>query len=240
VAAVRACVRANVPRLSAVQTLSLSVQEPGEERSESRAKLTWRRLSNGSQRVLVRYLAPEDLSGAALLVELGSGPPVVHLYLPDLGDPQRVYDEQQVAGFLGQSELDVSELGWLFQEAGRSEVRLLDVPIEHEGRSVWSLQANSAKDAETRFTRVGALVDREWCLPLEVAFHGEEGPRKRLRVAPADVRREGAHWVPRAIELEDVEAGSRSRLTVDSIELDVSLAPGLLTVRGLQGGGGPR
>jgi hypothetical protein len=151
-----------------------------------------------------------------------------------------VYSEEQVAAFLGPSDVGPAELRWVMELAGEGELRLLPEPSSHAGRGVWAVEGRREGVGAAAYARTVALVDREWCLPLEVAFHGEEGPRKRLRVAPADVRREGAHWVPRAIELEDVEAGSRSRLTVDSIELDVSLAPGLLTVRGLQGGGGPR
>jgi Outer membrane lipoprotein-sorting protein len=246
VASVRECVRANAPRLSAVQTLSLSVREPGGELVESRAKLTWRRLSNGSHRLLMRYLAPDDLAGSALLLELGSGPPIVHLYLPELGDPQRVYSEEQVAVFLGQSDVDASELAWLVQEAGRSDVRVLETPSEHAGRPVFALEAHSAKGAETRFARVEALVDREWCLPLVVTFYGADGsPRKRLLVAPGDVRREGQVWVPHRIELENLEEGTHSTLRVESIEVDVPIAPGLLTVKALKrttvsGGGASR
>ena len=236
VASVRECVRANAPRLSAVQTVSLSVREPDGESAESRAKLTWRRLSNGDQRLLLRYLAPDDLAGSALLLELGSGQPVVHLYLPDLGDPQRIYDEGQVAGFLGQGDLDLAELGWLVREAGRSEVRVLETPTEYAGRAVWALEATSAPGTDTRFARVTALVDREWCLPLAVSFYEQDGrERKRLRIAPADVEREASVWVPRRIELEDLEAGSHATLRVESIEVDVPIAPGLLTVKALKG-----
>lgn len=236
---IRDCVRANAPGKTALATLSLDRRGADGEATLARARAYWRRSAEGEHRLLVRYIAPDDLAGAALLVRgvLGKTP-IVHLFLPDLGDPQRVYSTEQVAAFLGPSDVTPTELRWVMDLAGEGDLRLLAEPSSHAGRAVWALEGRSDGGAD-RSARTVALVDREWCLPLEVAFHAHDGPRKLLRIAPADVRREGSRWLPRAVELEDTGARSRSRLTLDSVELDASLAPGLLTVRGLRGGGGP-
>jgi Outer membrane lipoprotein-sorting protein len=236
-AAVRECVRGNAPRVSLVQTLLLSVREPGSEVSVLRAKLYWRRLQSGEHRLLLRYLEPPELEGSALLVEAEPpGNPRVHLFLPELGQPRRVYTAAEVEGFLGPTDMG-EELDWIAALGGGAELRLLDAPSEHEGRAVWAVELRREGSEKDRYERAVALIDREWCLPIHVAFFeaGDE-PRKVLSVPAGEVSRKGEVWLPDVIDLEDRKLGSRASLRIESAEVDGPLAPGLLTVRGLAAG----
>jgi hypothetical protein len=49
------------------------------------------------------------------------------------------------------------------------------------------------------------------------------------------VTREAESWVPRLLVIEDLVEGSQSTFRVDSIEVDIPIAPGLLTVKALPG-----
>jgi len=99
-----------------------------------------------------------------------------------------------------------------------------DVEAWSEGNGSWPLE------------RVLGFIDHEYCLPLRVEFYGQNGrPRKLLRADPAQVTRGAGSWVPRRIVIEDLVERSQSIFRVDSIEVDIPIAPGLLTVKALPG-----
>jgi hypothetical protein len=190
--AIRACVESNAPRLSSVQKLVVQARDALGRVSESRAKLYWRRLPDGHQRLLVRMEAPDDLAGVALLVIGRSAErSSVHLYLP---------------------ELDESDLG---------------------GRPVWVVEARP--DAVSSYEPIVAFVDQRYCLPLLLEFFGmEDRPLRRMRVDPGQLVHAAQSWMPRQLVVEDLRDGSRLTVKVVSLEVDIPLAPSLLTVKALR------
>lgn len=236
-ATVRACVDGNAPQLSSVQSLELAVRDENGEVSRSRMKLYWRRIPNGERRVLLRFSAPEDLKGAGVLVEMPvRGRPVVHLYLPEIGKTQRVTSLAKLEGFLGQADLGIEEMAQLLEPVASEEMRLIDGPGEIGGRSVWVVET-LPEDDDARYSRIVTFVDREYCVPLRTEFYDQEGQvRKLLRVDPTRVIREAQSWVARHMVFRDLESGSESILEIEEVEIDVPLAPSLLTVKALPGG----
>lgn len=231
---VRLCVEENAPRISSVQVLTLTVRELGEERPASRMKLTWRRLADGESRILLRFETPEDLAGAAVLVESNGGPrPVVHLQLPDLDRPQRVTNRSQFEGFLGEADLGLEELRQLLDPLSGKQLHLVEAAAEHSGRKVWVMEEYAA-EPDARYPRIVTFVDQEYCLPLRAEFYDQEGViAKLLRVDPARITREAESWMPLELVFTDPQSGNESVLRVDELEVDVPIAPGLLTRRAL-------
>jgi hypothetical protein len=120
--------------------------------------------------------------------------------------------------------------------ARRPGLRLVAESSELAGRQVWVVEARSEGNGSSPPERLLGFVDQEYCLPLRVEFYGQNGqPRKLLRVDPAQVTREAESWVPRLLVVEDLVEGSQSTFRVDSIEVDIPIAPGLLTVKALPG-----
>ena len=234
---IRACVDANAPSSSSVLDIALQVRSAQGSVSESRMKLYWRRLPDGEQRVLFRFLAPEELFRTALLVRAREGKrPLVHLYLPDLGKARRVTSRSQIDGFLGRADLGLEEVRQLLSPLEGDDVRLVNGADQISGRAVWVVEEPGAHDG--RYARIVTFLDREYCLPLRAEFYGEQGPAlKLLRVEPEDVVREADWWVARRLVFEDSESGSQATLNVENVEIDIPLAPGLLTVRALEMGG---
>jgi hypothetical protein len=228
VEAMRSCLESNAPRASSVQTLVMRVQDAEGLVSETRAKVYWRRFQDGHRRILVRMEAPEELAHAGVLVIAPpKGNPEVHLYLPDIGRPRRIYSPDQLQGILGQSGIQLEEVERVLDLARRPGLRLL---------AVWVVEARSEGNESSPPERLVGFVDHEYCLPLRVEFYGQNGqPRKLLRADPARVTREAESWVPRLLVVEDLVEGSQSTFRVDSIEVDIPIAPGLLTVKALPG-----
>jgi hypothetical protein len=235
--AMRSCLESNVPRASSVQTLLMRVQDAEGLVSETRAKVYWRRFEDGYRRILVRMEAPEELARASVLVIAPpKGKPEVHLYLPEIGRPRRIYSADRLQGFLGQSGIQLEELERVLDLARRPGLQLLAESSELAGRPVWVVEARSEGNGSSSPERLLGFVDHEYCLPLRVEFYGQNGrSRKLLRTDPARVTREAESWVPRLLVLEDLVEGSQSTFRVDSIEVDIPIAPGLFTVKALPG-----
>lgn len=235
--AMRSCLESNAPRASSVQTLLMQVQDAKGLVSETRAKVYWRRFRDGQMRILVRMEAPEELAHAGVLVIAPpKGNPEVHLYLPEIGRPRRIYSPDQLQGLLGKSGLQIEEIERVLDLARRPGLRLLAESSELAGRQVWVVEARSEGDGSLSPERLLGFVDHEYCLPLRVEFYGQnDQPRKLLRADPARVTREAESWVPRLLVVEDLIDGSQSTFRIDSIEVDIPIAPGLLTVKALPG-----
>ena len=230
--AIRACVESNAPRLSSVQTLLVQARDALGRVSESRAKLYWRRLQDGQQRLLVRMEAPDDLAGVALLVIGRSAErPSVHLYLPELDETRRIYSSEEVRPVLG-GDVPIEEMQHLVNLADRSTLRLLG-ESDLEGRRVWVVEARP--DAVSSYQRIVGFVDQRYCLPLRLEFFGVgDQPKRRMSVDPEQLTRAAQSWMPREVVVEDLQDGSLLTVQVISLEVDIPLAPSLLTVKALR------
>jgi outer membrane lipoprotein-sorting protein len=164
------------------------------------------------------------------------GRPGVHHYFPEIGKTKRVTSSAQLEGFLGQADLGIEEMAQLLDPLSGEKVRLIDSPGEIGGRSVWVVET-LPEDDDARYSRIVTFVDREYCVPLRTEFYDQEGQaRKLLRVDPTRVIREAQSWLPRHMVFRDLESGSESVLEIEEVEIDVPLAPSLLTVKALPGG----
>jgi hypothetical protein len=215
-----------------VQRLVVQARDALGRISESRAKLYWRRLADGHQRLLLRMEAPDDLAGVALLV-VGRPDerPSVHLYLPELDETRRVYSSEEVQPVLG-GELPLEEMRRLVNLTERTTLRLLG-ESELEGHRVWVVEARP--NGFSSYERIVALVDQRYCLPMRLEFFGiEERPLRRMRVDSEQVTRAAESWMPRRLVIEDLREGSQLTVNIVSLEVDIPLAPSLLTVKALR------
>lgn len=231
-AGIRSCLESNAPRQSSVQQLVVQARDSLGRVSESRAKLYWRRLPDGQERLLVRMEAPEDLADVALLV-IGQTAerPSVYLYLPELDETRRVFSSAEVRPVLG-GDLPLEEIRRLINLTDHTTLRLLDEK-ELAGNRVWVVEARP--DALSSYQRIVALVDQRYCLPLQLEFFGvEDRPLRRVRVDPEQVTRAAESWMPRRVVVEDLREGSEMTVVTISLEVDIPLAPSLLTVKALR------
>ena len=231
-AAIRSCLESNAPRQSSVQQLVVQARDSLGRVSESRAKLYWRRLPDGHERLLVRMEAPEDLADVALLVIGRSAErPSVYLYLPELDETRRVFSSEEVRPVLG-GDLPLEEIRRLINLTDHTTLRLLD-EFELAGHRVWAVEARP--DALSSYQRIVALVDQRYCLPLQLEFFGiEDRPLRRLRVDREQVTRAAESWMPRRVVVEDLREGAEPTVVTISLEVDIPLAPSLLTVKALR------
>lgn len=232
---VRSCVEANAPRISIVQEITLSLEEEGRERLRARFTLYWRRLPDGERRILLRFVEPEDLAEAALLIHSTPGArPTVHLSLPGQSKPRRVSSRGDLEGFLGRANLGIEEMRLLLDPLGGANLRLIRDASSLDGRKAWLLEKLASPGSDDRFPRVRAFIDREFCIPLRAELYdGEEILRKSLEVAPENVARIDGRWIPRLLVFRDIARGSDTVLRVESAEVDLQISPALLSPKAL-------
>ena len=235
---IRECVRANAPHSSVVLEVSLQTRDAKGESAPTRLKLYWRRLPDGEQRVLIRFSAPEELEGSAMLLQgLGDARPRVHIYLPDLGKPQQVSSREQLTRFLGRADLGLEEIALLLDPVGDPKLRLLDGAKAVDGRPAWAFEWRAAEGEHPHYVRTVTFVDQRLCIPLRAELYEADADAPRvMRVDPAQVSREANSWIPHELIFRDPKDDVVRSLRIDGVEVDVPLAPSLLTVEALSAG----
>lgn len=126
----------------------------------------------------------------------------------------------------------LEEMRRLVNLTDRATLRLLD-ESELEGQRVWVVEARP--NGVSGYQRIVARVDQRYCLPLRAEFFGvDDRLLRRVRVDPEQVTRAAQSWMPRQLVVEDLQEGSRLTVKIVSLEVDIPLAPSLLTVKALR------
>ncbi len=235
VAAVQRCLAANAPERSSRLLLGFAARDARGRVAEQRAQVYWRRFPRHERRVLLRIEAPEKVAGSALLAIVKPEElPEIHLYLPELGRPQRIYRVEQLRGFLGRSGVELAELWRLLESDPALAERLVDADATVAGRRAWTVEGDFRMPRQEQSERVVSQVDQETCVPLRVETFDPDGTaRRRLDVDPTQLAHEGRRWLPRELVFTDLRDGSSSTVEVLSVEFDAELPAGLLTRKAL-------
>lgn len=219
---VERCIRANLPRTTAVQDVEMVSQDRlGSERTIG-AHILWKRFDDGYSRVLVRFTAPDDIAGAAFLLIETERRADMFLYLPELRKTRRI-TTQSLRGSLYGTDFSYEDFERL-QGLAKGEPRRQLPDAEVDGRSAVVIEARPPPEEGSAYTRVVSWIDRETCIPLRTELYERGGRlRKRLVVDPGQVRREGGAWFPRELEMRDLRDETRTRLRLLRFERGVAL-----------------
>jgi len=218
----QACARRNLPSTSLEMRATFTkVDRVGGERV-SRAKVIGKKLDDGLQRAVLRFDKPIDVRGTAMLmIENPSGPSDFYVFSPDERRVRRISGRSSGGLFGTDFSYDDFENWRGFSK--RSQAERLPDAVE-AGRPVYVLAGTPAAEDGSSYERVVSYIDRETCVVLRIDSY-EPGAklRKIMRADPESVENTGNVSIARAIELEDVLDTTRTRVSIDSIRLDVDL-----------------
>lgn len=236
VADVQRCLAANAPERSSRYQLDFAARDAKGRVSEQRAQVYWRRFAEGEKRVLLRIEAPPKVAGSAVLaIVKPEALPEIHIYLPELGRPQRVHRVDQLRGFLGRSGVELAEL-WRMIEASALAQRLVASDGDIAGRPTWTVEADFEIPRQASREHVVSRVDQTTCVPLRIESFDASGTlRRRLDVDPARVEPAGARWLPRELVFTNLGDGATATVDVLSVEIDPEIPAGLLTRKAMAG-----
>jgi len=217
---IEACVRANLPSRSSIQTVAFRVHGRGDLTTESRVKIHWQMDEEQRSNVLLRFEQPPDMRDSALLLLEKPGRNDMFMYLPELKRVRRVTGPALSGGMFGTD--------FTYSQFERLQGVARDVSVEREpdgevdGRTTWVLSHVPADDPE--FVRVVSHVDPERCVPLRTEFF-ESGPRLRkvLVAEEPGLRQADGLWVPHHLVMKDVVQGTSTEFIVEEIELGAKI-----------------
>jgi outer membrane lipoprotein-sorting protein len=231
---VEACIRANRPEVSAVQTYELATVDRIGSRRESEGKIYWKKFENGLSKALVRVTGPADVRGtAALILENQEGDPDVYSFLPELGKVRRMSDRSVTGSFMGSdfSYEDLERIQGLSQDAERS----LQPPGELDGRPVYVIHGVPGRGKNSEYSRVVTHVDQETCVALRAETYDDKGELEKTFVVRRDqIKKVGDRWIPHALRANDEQQGTHTELEIQNVEIDVDLPDRHFSVTALE------
>jgi len=218
----QACAKRNLPHTTLeFRATFTKVDRVGGERA-SRAKVLGKKLADGLQRAVLRFDRPTDIRGTAMLmIENPSGPSEFYVFAPGERRVRRISGRSSGGLFGTDFSYDNFENWRGFSKRNKAE--LLPDAVEAD-RAVYVLAGAPAPEDGSSYERVVSYVDRETCVVLRVDSY-EPGAklRKILRADPKTVEKSGDLAIARALELEDLIDGTRTRVAIESIRLDADL-----------------
>ncbi len=106
-----------------------------------------------------------------------------------------------------------------------------------DGHAAWAFEWRAAEGEHPHFVRTVTFADRSLCVPLRAELYEANADAPRvMHVDPARVSREGESWIPRELVFRDPKDALVRTLRIDAVEVDVPLAPSLLTAEALDAG----
>jgi len=230
---IEACVRANLPSKSSIQEVTVRVNGKAGMTTDSHIKIHWQMGEDQLSNVLLRFDAPADMRGSALLLIEKPGRNDMFMYLPELKRVRRVTGPSLSGGMFG-TDFTYAQFERLQGVARDLEVtRMPDAEID--GTPVRVLAHEPADDPE--FDYVLSYIDAERCVPLKTEFF-ESGRhlRKVLETDPASVRQVDGLWIPHTLVMKDLDQGTSTEFHVDSIQVNAPIHRKIFTQANLAQG----
>jgi len=228
------CVKANQPQLSAEQTVTMRTVDRMGSARVSNATIYWQKFGENSK-ALIRFSAPEDLRGSALLMIQKGERADMFMYLPELRKVRRV-TKRSVSGSMFGTDFSYEDFERFQGLAADGETKRLP-DAEVEGRKVFVLEGRPSRAEESAYERIVSFVDQERCIPIHTELY-EKGERlRKVMVMPSEnITKEADSWVPHLVLVKDLVNKTQTELLVDEIELDKKLPRKLFSERELVSG----
>jgi outer membrane lipoprotein-sorting protein len=228
------CIKANQPKLSTEQEVSFRVVDRLGSARVSNAKIYWQK-TRGQTNALVRFTAPSDLRGSALLLIEKGDRSDMFMYLPELRKVRRISDRTVAGSMFGTdfSYEDFERLQGLTEDGDTR--RLPDGEVE--GRATFVLEGRPARGEDSAYERVVSYVDQEHCVPLRTELYEQSDRPRKVMVAPFEkVSQHDSLWVPRLVQVRDLLDETQTELILDEVEFDKKLPRKLFSERELVAG----
>ena len=191
---------------------------------------TFERLgSHGDSKAVLRFTAPAEVKGVALLV-------INHpdrasdqwMWTPAIERDRRIALQDRSTRFFGRDfsfedleERDVDQYGYAL---------LGEEPID--GAPCWKIESTPKETKSSQYTR--SIV---WIRKDNYAFGRIENYVKTdvvRRLSYSDIQQVQGIWTGRTMEMADLRRGSRTRLSLDKLEYNVPLNPDGFTLQAIR------
>jgi len=235
-AEIQACVEANLPKTSSVQSIALRAKDRVGAINESKAKIYWKKFEDGRSRVLIEFSLPDDLRGASvLLLERNADERDMFMYLPELRAVKRI-TSRMVTGSMFGTDFSYEDFEMIEDYAKKPQsTRIADAQLD--GETAWVLEGRPGAGQMGGYTRILEYIDPQTCVRLKTELF-EANDRLR-KVASSDRKTlavvSGLHYAPQ-LTLRDLVKQTETELVIEKIEVGVEIPARLFSQANLTKG----
>ena len=185
--------------------------------------------SHGNSKAVLRFTAPAEVKGVALLV-------VNHadrasdqwMWTPAIERDRRIALQDRSTRFFGTdfSFEDLEE-----RDVDQYEYSLLGDDIV-DGAACWKIQSTPRESKSSQYTRSIVWVRKDNYAFARLENYVKDQAVRRLNYS--DIRNVQGIWTARELEMTDLRRGSRTKLTLDKLEYNVPLKDEDFTLRAIR------
>ena len=235
-AEIEACVAANMPSTSSVQTIKLRAKDRIGAVTESKATIYWKKFEDGKSRVRLDFTEPSDLRGAAvLLLDRKEGARDIFMYVPELRSVKRVTTHMMGGSIFG-TNFSFEDFETIEDYAAKARPERKD-DVVLDGAPTWVLESHPSAGEFSSYTRVVEYIDPATCTRIKTELY-EAGDRLR-KVASSDrktlTRTGGITYAP-ALTLRDLHEGTETELVIEKVEVGAEVPSKLFSQASLSQG----
>lgn len=204
------------------------VNEDGQKRERAIQIMT--KGDNG----LVKFIAPADVEGTALLARKENGEDNMWLYLPALGNVRKIASHMRNGSFMGTdfTYQDINMVGGeKYEDDYTSELIGTEVV---DGDDCYVLDTIPINE-DIEYSHVKMWIRKADYIPVKLDFFDEDG--KLLKVMTnSGIKEVDGHLTPSIIEMKNIQENTRTILELTKIKYDVKLKDHIFTTRYLEKG----
>jgi hypothetical protein len=185
--------------------------------------------SHGSSKAVLRFTAPAEVKGVALLI-------INHpdrasdqwLYAPEIGRERRVALQDRSTRFFG-TDFTFEDLEE--RDVDQYQYRLLgEEPIE--GAACWKIESRPIRGKSSQYTHSYVWIRKDiYAFARIENYRGDKAVRQ---VQYSDIRKVQDIWTAHKIDMYDVGRNSHTILTTEKLEYNVPLTDDQFTLQSLR------
>lgn len=185
--------------------------------------------SFGNSKAIIRFTAPAEVKGVALLV-------VNHpdrssdqwMWTPAIGRDRRIAPQDRSTRFFGTdfSFEDLEE-----RDVNQFEFRLLGEE-DIDGAACWRIESKPKESKASQYTSSRVWIRKDNYLPAQYENYAKDTLVRRMR--EKDIESIQGVWTARTLEMTDVRRKSRTILKLENVRYNVPLQADSFTVQALR------
>lgn len=213
------CLQDTVPEPDSVRALRIVARDRTGDERVTVVKLFGGRSDEGYRQLLVRFIEPKDVAGAAFLMLEGREQSETYFKPGPDQPPKRITGAGRSTALFG-SDFSYEDFEYLHGFTRRGDKkRLEDAAIDE--RAVFVQETRPGAEAHSAYESIVTFVDKKTCVPLRMEMFEVGGKlRKVLSVNPSQILKRGPIWIPHRALMRDIRDYTTTQMLVDSTEQD--------------------
>jgi outer membrane lipoprotein-sorting protein len=223
-AEIESCMKQNLPKSTAVQSIELRVVDRSHYEQILEADIFIKRFAEDQSRVMMVFHEPVDVRGARFLIVEKQPQNDMYIYMPGLFKVRRITSKKISSSIMG---TDFS-----YEDFERIQGMLTDISAEQlpdetlSGRPVYVLA--SFPEEGSGYTRVATYIDKQTCIPLKTElFERGDHLRKQMTIDPGHIKQVDGIWYPTELLMQDLRDKTETTLVVKNIQIGTEIDNGL-------------